>query len=185
MRVERYESLDTMIQTAICECSDEKCVERVSVTPEEYGFVRSKPNRFFIAPRHDQPAIERVIYRHDRYWVVEKFDSSLRHNAAARSRDDHDGALGAGRLASGRARRQIAWITGRVAGKRPFGRRGARVPSPGIRHGRRIACGRRVVAPDHNPARGLSIAPDTRSGAPRMGVSYEPPRYCEASVADR
>src|SRR5215218_4880119 len=67
--------LDTMIQTAICEWSDEKCVERVSVTPKEYGFVRSKPNRFLVAPRHNQPEIERVIYRHDRYWVVEKLDS--------------------------------------------------------------------------------------------------------------
>jgi len=60
MRVERFEHLDTMVQIAICECSDEKCVERVRHTPKEYRFVRSKPSRFLIAPRHNQADIERV-----------------------------------------------------------------------------------------------------------------------------
>jgi hypothetical protein len=75
MRVERFQYLDTVVQTVICECSDEKCVERVSLTPKEYRFVRSKPDRFVVAPGHDEPEIERVIYRHDRYWVVEKLDT--------------------------------------------------------------------------------------------------------------
>jgi hypothetical protein len=75
-RVDRWEGLDVRFENVVCECSDANCVERVMVQPKEYRFVRSKRDRFLVAPRHDEPEIERVIYRHDRYWVVEKLDLS-------------------------------------------------------------------------------------------------------------
>jgi hypothetical protein len=34
--------------------------------------VRSRGDRFLIAPRHENPDVERVVYRHDRYWIVQK-----------------------------------------------------------------------------------------------------------------
>jgi hypothetical protein len=76
MRVERFQYLETTVQTAVCECSDETCVDRAAVTPKEYRFARSKRNRFLIVPGHDQAEIERVVYRHDRCWIVEKLDVS-------------------------------------------------------------------------------------------------------------
>ena len=41
----------------------------------EYEAIRSDPTHFVVAPgeEHVLPEIERVIRRHARYWVVEKF----------------------------------------------------------------------------------------------------------------
>lgn len=71
-RVERWEELDAAFQNVICECSDTDCTQRLPVTPSEYRMVRRHADRFVIARRHDVPDIERVVYRHDRYWVVQK-----------------------------------------------------------------------------------------------------------------
>jgi hypothetical protein len=32
----------------------------------------SRDDRFLIVRGHDNPDIERVVYRHDRYWIVQK-----------------------------------------------------------------------------------------------------------------
>ena len=58
----------------VCECADELCATPVELSIEEYEAVRSEPTRFIVAPsdEHVNPAIERVVHRGDRYWVVEK-----------------------------------------------------------------------------------------------------------------
>jgi hypothetical protein len=58
----------------ICECADQSCAERIALTPEEYEAVRSKPTWFAVAPGdvHVFAAIEEVVARYDRYWIVEK-----------------------------------------------------------------------------------------------------------------
>ena len=71
-RVERWEDLDAAFQNVVCECSNAGCTQRLPVTPSEYRMVRRHPQRFVIARQHDEPEIERVVYRHDRYWVVQK-----------------------------------------------------------------------------------------------------------------
>jgi hypothetical protein len=58
----------------ICECADQSCAQRIALTPEEYEAVRSKPTWFAVAPgdAHVFDAIEEVVARNDRYWIVEK-----------------------------------------------------------------------------------------------------------------
>ena len=58
----------------ICECTDEDCTETIALSVEEYESVRANPNHFAVVPHeaHASPDVERVIEKHDRYWVVEK-----------------------------------------------------------------------------------------------------------------
>ena len=58
----------------VCECANEGCTEAVQVTLEEYEAVRAEPTHFLIVAsiEHVVPGVERVVERHDRYWVVEK-----------------------------------------------------------------------------------------------------------------
>lgn len=57
----------------ICECVDETCTERLSLTLEEYELVRSAPIRFVVAPGHEDEQVERVALRTNRFVVVEKW----------------------------------------------------------------------------------------------------------------
>ena len=56
----------------VCECADDSCTERLSISPDEYETVRANPKRFAVAPSHVYPEIEDVVAQHDPFWVVEK-----------------------------------------------------------------------------------------------------------------
>jgi hypothetical protein len=56
----------------LCECGRQECFEALPVTRAVYEAVREKPDRFLVAPGHENPEIERVVEEHDRYYVVEK-----------------------------------------------------------------------------------------------------------------
>ena len=56
----------------LCECSDRRCSEPISLTHEEYESVRSVPVRFAIALNHENPEIDRVLHENSRFAVVEK-----------------------------------------------------------------------------------------------------------------
>ncbi|MDQ3822911.1 MAG: hypothetical protein M3321_06695 [Actinomycetota bacterium] len=58
----------------ICECGNDRCSQRIELTSEEYEAVRAEATHFAVAPddAHVFPEVERVVERHDRYWVVEK-----------------------------------------------------------------------------------------------------------------
>ncbi len=58
----------------VCECDDAYCTERVAMTIAEYEALRAHGTRFVVAPaaKHVDEAIERVVDRSSRYWVVEK-----------------------------------------------------------------------------------------------------------------
>ena len=71
-RVERWHELDQTFHQIVCECSDAEFVERIAVTPSEHRMVRRREDSFLIARGHDDPHVERVVYRHDRYWIAEK-----------------------------------------------------------------------------------------------------------------
>jgi hypothetical protein len=62
------------VNTWICECSSETCVERLQLSAEEYEGIRSDGARFLVAPskEHVWLEIEKVSKRCDRFWVVEK-----------------------------------------------------------------------------------------------------------------
>lgn len=58
----------------VCECANAGCMERISLSVEEYAAVRAAGNRFAIAPgeAHFFAEVEDVTDRRPAYWVVEK-----------------------------------------------------------------------------------------------------------------
>lgn len=56
-----------------CECAFQ-CAEPVQMTIGEYEAVRSQASHFLVVPHPDHVVneVERVVARHDRYWIVEK-----------------------------------------------------------------------------------------------------------------
>lgn len=66
-----YRDTDTDFEF-LCECSTVGCRTVIALSLPEYDRVRARPDGFAIAPGHDQPAIERVIEKHSRFWLVEK-----------------------------------------------------------------------------------------------------------------
>jgi hypothetical protein len=58
----------------ICECANESCTGRLSLTHEEYETLRTNGTRFAVLAddEHVFPDVERVVERYERYWIVEK-----------------------------------------------------------------------------------------------------------------
>jgi len=73
-----------------CECGWESCDEPVRVSFPEYEAVRAEPTRFFVVPSegHVAPECERVIERHETYWVIEKIGAAAALAEALDSRSD-------------------------------------------------------------------------------------------------
>jgi len=59
----------------ICECASRECMTPVRLTLPEYEAVRAEPTHFLVVPNdeHLSLAVEHVVVRNERYWVVEKF----------------------------------------------------------------------------------------------------------------
>lgn len=57
----------------LCECSDRRCTDAISLTRPEYESVRSESIRFAIALDHENPEIDLVVSENERFAVVEKF----------------------------------------------------------------------------------------------------------------
>ena len=66
-------SMDHRTEIYLCECSDRRCTEPISLTRPEYESVRAVPVRFAIALNHENPEIDRVIFENQRFAAVEKF----------------------------------------------------------------------------------------------------------------
>lgn len=58
--------------TAICECADGDCTERLEIPVSEYEKVRANPRRYLIVPGHELPEFESVVENRAGYEVVEK-----------------------------------------------------------------------------------------------------------------
>jgi hypothetical protein len=56
----------------ICECGDDGCVERVTLTVAEYESVRADPVEFFVKPGHQIQEVEEVVEEHDGFLRVRK-----------------------------------------------------------------------------------------------------------------
>ena len=57
----------------LCECTDAACREAILLGADEYESLRADPTHFVIAPEHQAgDAIERIVGKTDRYWIVEK-----------------------------------------------------------------------------------------------------------------
>ena len=55
-----------------CECSDEKCTERVPVKYDDYKEIHKNRRRFLVLKGHEIAAIERVIKEEADYMIIEK-----------------------------------------------------------------------------------------------------------------
>ena len=55
-----------------CECSVTSCNELIQVSLAEYEAVRARGNRFAVIAGHEEPAVERVVERNERFALVEK-----------------------------------------------------------------------------------------------------------------
>lgn len=58
----------------ICECGDASCVERISVSYDEYERIRADPRLFAVASGHEAPDVEDVVERRRSYDIVRKHD---------------------------------------------------------------------------------------------------------------
>ena len=56
----------------LCECSNVDCTLRLSLTLAEYEQARGDATQFVVAPGHDLPEIEVVVFACDEYEVVRK-----------------------------------------------------------------------------------------------------------------
>ena len=61
-----------------CECGWEGCAQPIRVALEDYEAVRAVPTRFLVVPdeAHVAREVERVVERHDGYWIVEKIGAA-------------------------------------------------------------------------------------------------------------
>jgi hypothetical protein len=73
--------LKTQVLDLVCECGDDTCIERVSMTRTEYEELRSDPHQFAVHPGHEYPDIESVVARLKNYDVVRK-DSGVAEQIA-------------------------------------------------------------------------------------------------------
>jgi hypothetical protein len=55
-----------------CECWEPNCAERISLSGREWRQVRSRSNRFAVAPGHVSSDIETVVEEHPNFWIVDK-----------------------------------------------------------------------------------------------------------------
>ena len=61
----------------LCECgrvkgADVSCEEHVEMTLAEYEDVRSQDDRFALVPGHETPELEQVVWRTEKYVIVDK-----------------------------------------------------------------------------------------------------------------
>ena len=71
----RVENLggSAFFSTFVCECMDLDCVEKISLSLEEYEHIRSDSNRFVVLPGHEVSEVEEVVESEGgRYLVVSK-----------------------------------------------------------------------------------------------------------------
>jgi hypothetical protein len=75
----------------VCECANDTCIERVTMSATEYEAIRADATRFFVAPgdEHVWPDVENVVDRRDRYWIVEKYGVGGKLAERADPRADH------------------------------------------------------------------------------------------------
>ena len=62
----------TGTMSILCECGKIECVEQIDVTIDAYRELRTDPTRFAVKPGHELPDVERVVERHEGYFVVQK-----------------------------------------------------------------------------------------------------------------
>jgi hypothetical protein len=60
------------LQGFVCECGNPQCTERVELTAEEYEQAHAEPASFVVVDGHEDPCVETVVERSERFSVVRK-----------------------------------------------------------------------------------------------------------------
>jgi hypothetical protein len=55
-----------------CECWRIDCGVRIHLSEREWQEVRSRAERFAVAPEHVEPDVEEVVKKYQHFWIVEK-----------------------------------------------------------------------------------------------------------------
>jgi len=76
----QYPGSNSYTAAAICECANPECSEEISLTAEEYESLRAHSTCFAVAPsdEHVFADVERIVDKHENYWVVEKIEQAAR-----------------------------------------------------------------------------------------------------------
>jgi hypothetical protein len=56
----------------LCECANERCMERVEMTLDDYESVRADPDTFAVVPGHAVEQVEKVVADRGSFHVVRK-----------------------------------------------------------------------------------------------------------------
>jgi hypothetical protein len=56
----------------VCECPDDTCTDRISLSVGDYERLRANPRQFVVLPGHEAPTVERIVADRGSYRVVEK-----------------------------------------------------------------------------------------------------------------
>jgi hypothetical protein len=80
----------TILGDWVCECANDTCVERLSLSTRAYEAIRQHGTRFLVAPgdQHVWPDVEQVIEMNDEYWIVEKLERAAEIATQADPRSD-------------------------------------------------------------------------------------------------
>jgi redox-regulated HSP33 family molecular chaperone len=70
---EFVEGMDEIPLLFYCECSNENCRERISITPKEYVKQHRSRSQFILISGHHIAQIERILKDYGKYIIVEKF----------------------------------------------------------------------------------------------------------------
>lgn len=71
-RIEDVPSPQSRFTDFLCECGNGDCTESLSLTKDEYEYVRSSPTLFVVAPGHVIEDVETVVEETERFAVVQK-----------------------------------------------------------------------------------------------------------------
>ena len=63
---------ESRTMTAICECANGDCTDRLEISVTDYEKVRADARRYIVVPGHEVPEFESIVDRGDGYDVVEK-----------------------------------------------------------------------------------------------------------------
>jgi hypothetical protein len=57
-----------------CECADDGCRDRISISVEQYGRIHDRRDDFIVRPGHQALEVERVVESEPGYLIVRKAD---------------------------------------------------------------------------------------------------------------
>src|SRR6266540_7218856 len=69
---EGAEAVDDATLEVYCECANLDCIDRLTLTSDEYRQARSDPAQFVVSVGHDVLDVEEVVVSTDRYEIVRK-----------------------------------------------------------------------------------------------------------------